>query len=79
MQAPLYAQTTTYLADILVHLLWGERLLVLIVTKQPEAGCAVIVVVGDVQVVSPRLKDALCLMLGRGLGTGLGHHKGALR
>ena len=50
-----------YLTDILVHLLVGEWLLSLVVTKQPETRSPVVVVVCDVQVVRSGLQDGIFL------------------
>ena len=60
-----------HLADILVHLLLREWLLLLVIAEQPEARSAVEVVISDVEVVCPSPQDAVLLLPGKGHGCSL--------
>ena len=66
-QQPAYVSrgttTRTYLANIFICFILRERSLALIVAEQPQARCAVKVIVGNVEVVGACLEYGVLLWL----------------
>lgn len=56
---------SSYLTDILVHLLHSEWLVLLIVAKEPESRCLIVLVISDVKVIGARLQQIVTGALGR--------------